>query len=414
VKRVPLFHKMIVTGMVLVLAGSTAAEEGASPRLGRGDQLRLKVFGQPDLSDVIEIGRNGEVTVPGVGSLSGVADLEGARERIGILLKEKLGIANTAFSLSVQSFRPVIVGGSVGRPGEVAYKAGMRVAHAIALAGGQGGRVSDDLSREITVNQERERYAVAQTKLARSIAKEARLQAELSDKALNGLPEAISDLIGPDRAKDLLENEKQLMAFRIQNRDLERRRAEASATINTEDIVAQEAITKSLSAQLELVRGDLARLEPLFAQRTITGARILELRRDYVQIEGQAGQSLASLAQAKTRQVVLAEERKAIDLQYRLGLFDELIAAQFEILEAEAGVETTGQSLEAAGADLSTLGRRSDPGDCKLTILRDGDAGQPDIIEADALTQLLPGDLLQVGRATRRCSALLNAQRVSE
>lgn len=393
-----------------VSAAAAAAQETETIALGEGDRLKLKVFGQPDMSDVFEIGRGGTLSLPGLGTLTGLTTLETARQEVGRLIDRKVGLAATAFALTVESLRPVVVGGSVSKPGDVAYKPGMRVAHAVALAGGQGRRANEDLSIELQLNQEKERLSGARGRLARALVKEERLRAEMRGVTrLDTLPAEIKALIGDEQAAALFATEQQTLAARVDNRALSMRRVDASTRINQEDIIAQEAVSKSLRSQLELVRGDLARLEPLFTQGAITSSRILELRRDYVEIEGQVGQSVASLAQARTRQVVLSEEGTALNLQLRLELLGEFASVQFEILDARMAIDTISRSLVAAGEDpLAPITTGAAADDCKFTILRETDDA-PTVIAATPLTRLQPGDLLVVGRPSSKCPTLAQA-----
>ncbi len=400
-----------VTPATALLPGTVSHAQEADPiPLAEGDYLKLKVFGQPELSDVFEIGRGGKLVLPGLGTLTDLHDLDQARTRVGELIDRKVGLSETSFSLTISALRPVIVGGSVASPGEIPFKSGMRVAHAIALAGGQGRRANEDLSTELQINQQRERLLGAKVRLARALVKERRLLAELRGSDLL-LPPEVTELIGSEGAKALFAAEQQILAVRTDNRALALRRVDASKRINSEDIIAQETVSKSLRAQLELVRGDLARLEPLIKNGNITSSRILELRRDYVEIEGQVGQAVASLAQAKTRQVVLSEEGTAVDLQLRLELLGELASTEFEIFDAKAAISAISHSIEAAGYEPLEAGSGTEPSACTFTILREKSTGSPSVIAADHFTELQPGDLLFVSRPSSKCPTLAQAER---
>ncbi|NVP55367.1 hypothetical protein [Mycoplana rhizolycopersici] len=366
--------------------------------------MRLKVFGQPDLSDVFEIGRGGQLSLPGLGTATGLHDLEQARKEVGALIDRKFGLPDTAFSLTIDRLRPVIVGGNVSRPGEIAFTPGMRVAHALALAG-QGRRANDDVSIELQINEGRERLISAKARLARALVKEQRLVAEMRRSQAVDLPAEAKELIGEKEAGLLFATERRTLAARLENRAIALRRIDASAQINREDISSQEAVSQSLRTQLELVQGDLKRLEPLFADGSITSSRILELRRDYVEIQGQVGQTVASLAQARARQAVLSEESAAYDLQLRLELLGDVAGVQFEILDARASIKTISSSLEAAGAELPSADVAT-PSSCRLTLLRDTGASTPTLMSADPLTRLEPGDLVFVGRSSTKCPTL--------
>ncbi|MGB8815071.1 MAG: hypothetical protein WCC57_17970 [Paracoccaceae bacterium] len=401
--------KRAVVLCVLLLASPAMAQNEAPP-LAEGDVLALRVPGQPDLSGQWPIGEGASLEVPGLGRVEGIRDLEHARVLVRGLIDERLGLGDVVFSLGVQSWRPVIVGGAVNAPGDVPFRPGLRLIEAVALAGGEGGLggggvLSTDFSRRVQINQEQERLMQTESRLARALARQARLFAELDGTEFKVLPTEVTSMIGDAQATLLFQREAEIGRIRAQTRSLAFSRLGAALEIGQEDIVAQEAINTSLGRQLDLVRDNLTKLQPLFDNGSLTGARILELRRDFVDIEGRVSEARARLAQARAGQAVLAEENDALDLQLRLEVIEELVGTQFEILDAESSLETISATLQAAGGTGST--RQTQPADCRAVIMRNDADGKPKVIEADPLSRVQPGDYLQIGRATRDCPEFL-------
>lgn len=401
--------KRAVVLCVLLLASPAMAQNEAPP-LAEGDVLALRVPGQPDLSGQWPIGEGASLEVPGLGRVEGIRDLEHARVLVRGLIDERLGLGDVVFSLGVQSWRPVIVGGAVNAPGDVPFRPGLRLIEAVALAGGEGGLggggvLSTDFSRRVQINQEQERLMQTESRLARALARQARLFAELDGTEFKELPADVTSMIGDAQATLLFQREAEIGRIRAQTRSLAFSRLGAALEIGQEDIVAQEAINTSLGRQLDLVRDNLTKLQPLFDNGSLTGARILELRRDFVDIEGRVSEARARLAQARAGQAVLAEENDALDLQLRLEVIEELVGTQFEILDAESSLETISATLQAAGGTGST--RQTQPADCRAVIMRNDADGKPMVIEADPLSRVQPGDYLQIGRATRDCPEFL-------
>jgi polysaccharide export outer membrane protein len=338
--------------------------------------------------------------------IEGIRDLDQARVRIGAAMTQKLGQSDVVLSVTVQSWRPVIVGGAVFRPGEVPFRNHLSLIEAVSLAGGPGGATQiGDLSQRIQINQEKERLLQAELRLGRAIARQTRLIAELDGVVFQSLPETVASMVGATQAAILQQRERDLGRLRADTRAVTVRRIEAAQRVGGEDVEAQQAIADSLSRQLVLVRENLAKLEPLFVNGTLSGARILELRRDFVDIEGRVGEARARLAQTLTNQSVLSEEQSAYDIQVRLETVNELIQTQFEILEAENVIETLSATLQSAGESGVSGGVR--PGDCRAVILRRGGPSGPRVIAADARSPLSPGDFVQIGRVTRDCPDFL-------
>lgn len=389
--------------LFIVLCLAWASMAAAGPQLDEGDVLTLRVAGMADVSGDWPVGPGRSLTIPGLGRLDDIGDVEQVNARLAAVIAERLGGPGVSFSLVVRSYRPVLVAGAVASPGPVAYRPGMRLIEAAAMAGAAGG---GDLSRQIAFQQERERLLQAETRLARALAREARLRAEMAGQAFDtpSLPE-VETLLGAEGARGLVETENRIATTRSEIRVVALGRIDSSLTIGAEDITAQEAVNASLEQQLVLVRDNLVKLQPLFDTGSLTGARILELRRDFVDIEGRVGEARATLAKARAGQEVLSEEREAFDLSIRLELLEQLIETQFQIAEARVSQDTAATALSGTGLSVSGAGEL--PGDCRTTILRRQADGSPELIAAEAMTEVLPGDFVQIGRMTRACPQLL-------
>lgn len=375
-------------------------------RLGPGDLVKLRVFGQPDLSDQYKIAPDGTLTIPGLGRLQNVQRLSKARSGVGALIDVNFGLPDTHFSVSVV-LRAVTVSGDVQSPGKVPYIGGLRIAQAIALVGGPRQNLSgNQLGILIQVNQEHERLSIAEFRLARALISAARLRAEARNDVDFEIPEQALALIGVDQVARLADNEKVIAKSNARANDIAKRRVTAASEININDIRAQRLSQTSLASQLDLVRADLERLAPLIQSGGITGDRILSLRREVAQIEGFVGQAVATLAKSETERTILAEKDLELDLHRQLTIVAQLIAVEAEIMDATASIEAISSSLRSA-ADLPSLSklRASRPGSCKVSILRTDDNGRAIILSADVLTVLNPGDHVEVGPIVPDCNS---------
>jgi protein involved in polysaccharide export with SLBB domain len=401
--------------LALVTAAVAAAQDGEAPGLAKGDVLRLRVYQHPDLSDAYVLGDGGELVVPGLGRVARITDLEMARAAVSDLIDRNLGLTGTSFSLQVEARRPVTVGGNVREPGEVPYTDGLMVLQAVAKAGGLGTRQSvDEVGRLIQVNQERERLAQSEIRLATAYLERQRLEAELRGEPMPPPSEQVIRLVGEETAERLRGIEADIMQTRSENFEIALGRIESAADINRSSIAARETTRDSLEEQYELIRADLERLEPLIQRGAITGDRILALRRDFAQVEGLLGEAETSVAQARTEEAILREERRAQELERRLGLLSELISAEEEIVSAATSVDAVRETLEAAGeAPLSVSGRR-EADDCRITLVRRDAGGDSRMRPVTALATLRPGDHIEVGRWTRDCPSLLSGDIVSQ
>lgn len=137
----------LVTMMFLGLAVAACAGPGQSLppiadaptgpyRLDSGDQVRMIVFGQEELSGEYTVNDSGTISVPLIGTVDAsgrtTAELE---QEVADVLSAGL-LVNPSVSVEVQAFRPFFILGEVNDPGQYPYVAGMSVLTAVAIGGG--------------------------------------------------------------------------------------------------------------------------------------------------------------------------------------------------------------------------------------------------------------------------------------
>jgi protein involved in polysaccharide export with SLBB domain len=105
-------------------------------RLGTGDRLKVTVFGEEELSGEADVNASGNVSLPLLGEVPAKGRTieqftEGLRAKLeeGYLKNPKIGV-------QVIHYRPIYVQGEVRNGGEFPFKLGLKVADAVAMAGG--------------------------------------------------------------------------------------------------------------------------------------------------------------------------------------------------------------------------------------------------------------------------------------
>ncbi|MGE0665626.1 MAG: polysaccharide biosynthesis/export family protein [Sphingomonadales bacterium] len=105
-------------------------------RLGPGDQIRLTVFGESDLSGQFKVGDDGTVALPLIGQIPAQGRSPAELEKA---IADKLQpdyVRDPNVSVEVMTYRPFFIIGEVNRPGSYPYQSGMTALEAVALAGG--------------------------------------------------------------------------------------------------------------------------------------------------------------------------------------------------------------------------------------------------------------------------------------
>lgn len=108
----------------------------AAYKLGAGDQVRVIVFGEEDLSGEFAVDASGDVSLPLIGQVLARGLTLRAFEAV---IEKKLSdgyLKKPRVNAEVVSFRPFYIIGQVNKSGEYPYVAGMSLIKAIAMAEG--------------------------------------------------------------------------------------------------------------------------------------------------------------------------------------------------------------------------------------------------------------------------------------
>lgn len=106
-------------------------------KLGPGDELRITVFNEPDLSvQQQRVSAQGDIAMPLVGDIAarGLSTVE-LQHAIETKLSDGY-LVQPRVSVAVLTYRPFYVVGEVARPGAYPFQADLTIASAIATAGG--------------------------------------------------------------------------------------------------------------------------------------------------------------------------------------------------------------------------------------------------------------------------------------
>jgi protein involved in polysaccharide export with SLBB domain len=114
----------------------SSAATAESYVLGPNDRIRLKVYGEADITGEYEIDSNGQVSIPLAGHIK-AADLTTKQLERSITSALAKGIVrDPRVNVEVALYRPYYILGEVKKGGEYPYRLGLTVMDAVASAGG--------------------------------------------------------------------------------------------------------------------------------------------------------------------------------------------------------------------------------------------------------------------------------------
>jgi polysaccharide export outer membrane protein len=105
-------------------------------RLAPGDKLKVNVFNEPDLTGEYQVSDNGSIAFPLIGEVRAAGmSAEEFRQHLVEALRNGF-VRNPRVSVEIANYRPINVLGEVRNAGQYAYRPGISVQDAIAMAGG--------------------------------------------------------------------------------------------------------------------------------------------------------------------------------------------------------------------------------------------------------------------------------------
>jgi polysaccharide export outer membrane protein len=140
-RRALLRGLMLGAGVAAVTACSTVPPTPADMmqateyRLGPGDQLKITVFGETDLTGAYVVGSQGTIAYPLIGEVQAAGKtVPEFTTALQTALQQFIRQPNV--SVEVANYRPFFILGEVQRPGTYPYSANLTVLNAVATAGG--------------------------------------------------------------------------------------------------------------------------------------------------------------------------------------------------------------------------------------------------------------------------------------
>ncbi|WP_230639977.1 polysaccharide biosynthesis/export family protein [Shinella sumterensis] len=392
-----------LTLAAVLMAGSSASAE--EYRLGVMDKLRIRVAEWQTAEGAIRdwsavsgdyrIGADGSLSLPFIGQLPAdgrtTADLSAD---IGKKMQVLFGLKDLpSASVEIAEYRPVYLSGDVQTPGAYPYAPGLTVLKAISFGGGlrradPGQRFARDFLRS---EGEAAVYVAERNRL---LIRRARIVAEMSGATEIEMPKELSK---SEEAKAIMESEKALMASREKRQRLQLTAlADLKSLLENEiDSLAKKSETQT--RQLELVQGDLSKVDTLAEKGLAISSRRLALEQRTADLQAalldidtaslKAKQDINKASQDETnltndRDAELAQELQNTEqeldtLALKLGTSRDLMSEAL-MQSADAATLKGGLSANIGYSIVRTVGDKTEQ------------------IRATETTPVLPGDIVKV------------------
>jgi len=389
--------------LALLLASAASAEEY---RLGVMDKLRIRVAEWQTAEGAIRdwsavsgdysIGADGALSLPFIGQLQ--ADGRTAAElsvEIGKKMQVLFGLKDLpSASVEIAEYRPVYLSGEVQTPGAYPYAPGLTVLKAVSFGGGlrradPGQRFARDFLRS---GGEAAVYVAERNRL---LIRRARIVAEMSGAKDIEMPK---ELEKSEEARPIMESEKALMASREKRLRLQLTALADLKSLLDNEIGSLGKKSETQTRQLELVHGDLSKMDALAEKGLAISSRRLALEQRTADL--QAALLDIDTATLKARQDINKAGQDETNLQndWDAQLAQELQNTEQELDTLALKLGTSRDLMSEAlmqSSDAASLKGGLSAANIGYSILRTV-KGKAEEIRATETTPVLPGDVVKV------------------
>ena len=395
---------ILTTILGLTFADCSSAEYLLAP----GDVLEITALGLPDLKQSTTIDVDGQAYFPVLGQLKAAGmSLPELRDKVRELLPSKVFRRRTQegrdypvivtadeVNIAVAQYRPVYLDGDVARPGAQAYRPGLTVRQAIALAGGYDVMRFRGRDPFLEAADFRAEYYTLWTEFAKEEARVSRLKSQLAGETNLDKQRRVETPISPSVSSGIVDLEtRQLKAELADHQDEKTHLRNAIEQEERRISILSETETKEREGAQAEAR-DLDEMRQYFAKGVVPVMRLSEVRRLSVLSATQALQTTALLAKVERDQGDLKRKLQQTDSRWQIDLTRELQEAQVRLETIRVRLQTVGEKLEYAGLVRSQLvrGRGGSP---QVRVFRDQNQTRQSL-SANEDTELLPGDVVEV------------------
>jgi exopolysaccharide production protein ExoF len=396
----------LVAPFCLALTLAAGPAFAAEYRLGVMDKLRIRVAEWQTAEGAIRdwsavsgdysVGADGSVSLPFIGQLPADGRTSGElAEEIGKKMQILFGLRDRpSASVEIAEYRPVYLAGEVQTPGAYPFAPGLTVLKAVSFGGGlrraeAGQRFARDFLRS------EGDAAVYLAERNRLLIRRARIVAEMSGAKDIEMPKELGKA---EEARAILASETALMTSREKRLRLQLTAlADLKALLDSE-ITSLGKKSETQTRQLELVQGDLDKVDALAEKGLAISSRRLALEQRTADLQAALLDIDTSSLKAKQDINKATQDETNLQNDWDAQLAQELQNTEQELDTLTLKLGTSRDLMSEAmmqSADAAALKGGLAAENIGYSILRTVE-GKTEQIRATETTPVLPGDIVKV------------------
>lgn len=401
-----IMRNTFLSAFFLIFAGPTLADFDLEP----GDQVRIALTGLDEFSfdatidvhGVLDLKWLGQFTVHGLSleKLEQLVRLDAA----GKIIKQYdangeifiIQLDGEEIEISRNGYRPITIGGDVARSGQIEFNPALTVREAVAIAGGVRSQLlADDVTIDpIQLLRWQTLYGQAALEHAQFLVQDWRARSELEQNLKLAPPTTHEIHVSPEVLEELVAEQLNIRRVNLSNETGERQYFEDAEEQTEQRLEILEQQKAELAKALSADEIEEARVLNLVERGLTPGSREADIRRTTVLSATRLLDVEEDIATTELLLIRLKRDRDAYEQERSLRLLQERRAASLSVRDASLQMDTISKYLAGVSTEIGTENLISEI-DFSITIYR-LTGGQILAFEADKLTQLMPGDSLEI------------------
>jgi polysaccharide biosynthesis/export protein ExoF len=356
------------------------------------------VFPRMDLSAEYQVDESGSVNIPKLGLFATTGQTVTALQSdLAAAFARAIGRTSDVHVAIVER-QPIYVLGTVRNAGAFKHAPGMTVLQALADAGGVDLGIADT-SRAIESIRETDRLRQAEDKLDRLLVREARLIAQQNNSDGIAVPTSFNSLQSENAPRDRL---KALIAaatatLSVERNSYQRQLSLAMRQVNISriEVSAQNMRANQLKELLAKKEDRLHGLEGIAARGSVSQYKLMDTSVDISELVARQEDLRVALAQSERRLAEAENAQAKIELEYSVGLERELATTNEDIDDCTKIIASMQATTQVLRDSLPQIPGGSAGNRPRLRVTRRVATGFT-VIDAYEMTELLPGDVVEV------------------
>ncbi|WP_281438331.1 polysaccharide biosynthesis/export family protein [Rhizobium sp. 007] len=396
--------------VLLFSAGATAGKASDEYTLGSQDRLRISLTEissssgeiRPRLDGEFTVDAAGDVAIPLLGNIkaAGMSASEFATS-IASQFQAKVRLVNPPVTaVEIVQHRPFYITGAVEKPGEYPFRPGMRVIHALSVAGGIArGAALGETRFERDMIQANGELNVLRAQRDRLEARRARLEATIGGKDKVEFPARLRLRASEPTVQDVIMREQLVFDQRRKTRALELGNYNEQLSLLRGQMRTLQNQIETQNAQSNSVDRELVQVRKLESRGLAPSARVYALERTALAADSKRKEVQTEMLKVSER--VASTEASIRRLQDTDGreLLAELNGVDGELENVIGKLGTAEDLIQQLQIDGAPAASHNEEIEVTYSLLRERDGQLVEEVTAET-SPVRPGDVIKVSRRT--------------